>query len=631
VIAASLFLTVFAPSASASTFTVDSTTDAGDADPSNGVCATDDGACTLRAAVQQANALAGPDEVDIPAGTYRLTIAGTGEDAAATGDLDVTESLTVIGASARTVTLSGKPSGDLNAQATDRVFDVQAGGSLTMSKVTVDGGAAQVGGNIRAAGPVSLTDVTNVNGSATDGGGIWGTALLQLDRSTISGNRAGRGAGVASSGGLTAVNTTFYGNGASSEGGGLAVLGGSADIVNVTFAGNWVTGSSSPAGGQIYNNGTTQIRNSILERTAPSGPNCGGDAVTSGGHNVDDDGSCALSAAGDRGNNSFELTFYKPVNAGGETDSIPPFAWPLGLLSGLDFSSGFRGPGAAVDIGAENCPAGDQRGLSRPQGASCDAGAYEAAFADLVMSLGGGPAQLAPGEQLMLPLTVRNDGPAAVVPVVVGVSSVAYSLARDGSPCVQSYPCMGTLAPGQSVTLDLRATAPASGPLSLDLAAIADELGPVEQATLDPNPSNSRATLSIPVVQPPTPPMVSPPLLKRGACANAKTGTRRGDTLTGSLAGDLIRGLAGNDRLRGLAGDDCVDGGPGSDTLDGGPGADRLTGGRGRDTLKGGTGNDTLNAADHQKDTVDCGMGRDRATVDRIDRVKHCEKVGRKR
>jgi CSLREA domain-containing protein len=120
VIAASLFLTVFVPSASASTFTVDSTTDAVDANPGDAVCATAGGACTLRAAVQEANGLPGPDEVDIPAGTYRLAIDGAGEDAATTGDLDVTEQLTVIGASARTVTLSARPTDDVNAQATDR-------------------------------------------------------------------------------------------------------------------------------------------------------------------------------------------------------------------------------------------------------------------------------------------------------------------------------------------------------------------------------------------------------------------------------------------------------------------------------------------------------------------------------
>jgi hypothetical protein len=47
--------------------------------------------------------------------------------------------------------------------------------------------------------------------------------------------------------------------------------------------------------------------------------------------------------------------------------------------------------------------------------------------------------------------------------------------------------------------------------------------------------------------------------------------------------------------------------------------------------LKGGPGNDVLLAADGKRDLVDCGKGRDRATVDRIDRVRGCESVTRKR
>ena len=44
----------------------------------------------------------------------------------------------------------------------------------------------------------------------------------------------------------------------------------------------------------------------------------------------------------------------------------------------------------------------------------------------------------------------------------------------------------------------------------------------------------------------------------------------------------------------------------------------------------GGTGNDTINALNGKRETVDCGPGRkDRATVDKRDRVKSCERVKR--
>jgi Ca2+-binding RTX toxin-like protein len=98
-------------------------------------------------------------------------------------------------------------------------------------------------------------------------------------------------------------------------------------------------------------------------------------------------------------------------------------------------------------------------------------------------------------------------------------------------------------------------------------------------------------------------------------------GTRRADRLVGTNGPDELRGLGGNDQLSGLGGDD---------RLSGGAGDDRLAGGRGTDTLLGGAGNDVLSARDGHRDTVDCGTGRrDRATVDRHDRVRGCERVSR--
>ena len=64
-------LGMFSNSLKAATFTVDSTTDAVDASPGNGVCATSGAVCTLRAAIQENNALAGAD-------TVAFNIAGAG-------------------------------------------------------------------------------------------------------------------------------------------------------------------------------------------------------------------------------------------------------------------------------------------------------------------------------------------------------------------------------------------------------------------------------------------------------------------------------------------------------------------------------------------------------------------------
>jgi hypothetical protein len=102
------------------------------------------------------------------------------------------------------------------------------------------------------------------------------------------------------------------------------------------------------------------------------------------------------------------------------------------------------------------------------------------------------------------------------------------------------------------------------------------------------------------------------------------------DKLSGDDGNDTLYGGPGNDSLKGGKGNDKLFGGRGNDTLDGGPGNDTLNGGKGRNKYNGGTGNDTVNAKNGTKETVDCGAGkRDKATVDKKDVVKHCERVKR--
>ncbi|MGH9260064.1 MAG: CSLREA domain-containing protein, partial [Acidimicrobiales bacterium] len=79
--------------AAPTTLVVNSTVDAADTNPGDGVCATGAGTCTLRAAIQEANAVDDPNNIEVPAGTYVLALFGAGEDAAASGDLDITTPL----------------------------------------------------------------------------------------------------------------------------------------------------------------------------------------------------------------------------------------------------------------------------------------------------------------------------------------------------------------------------------------------------------------------------------------------------------------------------------------------------------------------------------------------------------
>jgi Ca2+-binding RTX toxin-like protein len=109
------------------------------------------------------------------------------------------------------------------------------------------------------------------------------------------------------------------------------------------------------------------------------------------------------------------------------------------------------------------------------------------------------------------------------------------------------------------------------------------------------------------------------------------SGSDGADTLYGAGGKDKLRGGGGNDWLFGGGGNDSLSGEDGKDALDGGKGNDKLTGGRDVNSYKGGSGDDAISARNKKKDTIDCGAGKkDKATVDKIDKVKGCEKVSRK-
>ena len=78
-------------------YNVDSFVDAVDALPGDGRCETIADECTLRAAVQEANAQPFASTIVLSPGTYALTIEGF-EDFAAAGDLDIRQHMMIKGA-----------------------------------------------------------------------------------------------------------------------------------------------------------------------------------------------------------------------------------------------------------------------------------------------------------------------------------------------------------------------------------------------------------------------------------------------------------------------------------------------------------------------------------------------------
>ena len=103
----------------------------------------------------------------------------------------------------------------------------------------------------------------------------------------------------------------------------------------------------------------------------------------------------------------------------------------------------------------------------------------------------------------------------------------------------------------------------------------------------------------------------------------------KGRTIVGTAKSDYKAGGGNDDTISGLGGNDALTGGAGDDVIKGGTGNDIITGGSGADKLYGGDGSDTIYAGDGERDTIDCGAGKDRVVADSFDKTVNCEVVDR--
>ena len=213
------------------------------ADTNDGTCDASD--CSLREAVVQSNSCPGTQVIQIPAGTYVLTRSGVGEDAAATGDLDITDSVTING--------TGNPVIDGNH--TDRVFEIMAGETAAIDGVTVQNGYAQSGAGIRNHGILNLTNSivqNNVASMAAIGTGFIprGAGLADLAH---GGGGFANGGGILSEGDNTlTMNTVQVIGNSADQGGGIMVL------ANGTTAPTFSFDSPTLYGATVANNSATQ-------------------------------------------------------------------------------------------------------------------------------------------------------------------------------------------------------------------------------------------------------------------------------------------------------------------------------------------------------------------------------------
>jgi CSLREA domain-containing protein len=318
VMAATLGATVVAaPARAVVTFNVNSFDDRRDTNLTDNVCRTSAGDCSLRAAIQQANATAGADTIRLPEGTYRLGFAGGVQQSAETvdpadksRDLDITDSVTIATNGSYTVIDGGRFSNIFEVHNPSTVVNMRnltitnggegggddegggglgwggglriRDGSVYLYQVTVrDNFTTQQGGGIGNAGSLTLVESTVDNnrsasligggGVRSVGGGIYNFTggSIKIDRSTISNNFSLRGGGIGNaSGRVTITNSTISDNIARNSGGGIVNYGaaGTFNIGFSTIVGNQanvsgvdeekVGGGIANFGGQIFMGGT---------------------------------------------------------------------------------------------------------------------------------------------------------------------------------------------------------------------------------------------------------------------------------------------------------------------------------------------------------------------------------------
>lgn len=355
-----------------------------------------DGDCSLREAVMAVNAQApvdacpgapGSRNVFVDPGTYVLTIPGAGEDAGATGDLDILNPISIDPTGTGLITIDG---GGL-----DRIFDIHPtavfGTGLTgVTLQNGDAGAAD-GGAIR------ISDVVcdGSPGSRRD---------IDLSGAVLDGNRAARGGGlhIGACNSVTILFSSIVRNFADEAGGGVSIVGNTVvDFETSTISTNeagdmgggawadiapddagWslsfstVAHNRAPNVGGIWSRTLTWAGSSIL--AANEGGNCGGPGGVS--QATSDDESCGGPAEGEMGLGPLTTIGFMPVH-------VLTAGSPAIEAAGEPIHAGWCGSYGPYDQASTLRPLdGDGDGL-----ALCDAGAIEAAAVDPGPSPGGLP------------------------------------------------------------------------------------------------------------------------------------------------------------------------------------------------------------------------------------------------
>ena len=245
-----------------------------------GACQNGNPGCSLRGAIQTANAHPGADgiSIDIPTSdpgyngifwTIRLTAALP----------DLTEGVDISGPGASKLTVRRDTGGNY------RIFNVTTTGLVTLSGMTIRdgnlGGIGASGGGIASSNASAILQITNcalLNNAAPFGGGIYNAGTLTLTNCTLSGNSTNLsdGGGTYNTGSMTVTACAFNNNTAQGYGGGIYSSGGNIGVTNCALSGNssHPTSGSNPdarGGGLFINSGTGTINKCAVTGNSATG------------------------------------------------------------------------------------------------------------------------------------------------------------------------------------------------------------------------------------------------------------------------------------------------------------------------------------------------------------------------
>jgi uncharacterized repeat protein (TIGR01451 family) len=500
------------------------------------VTSTDDsGAGTLRDALANA---ADSDTIDATGVSGAITLT--------TGQLSVTNSVTILGPGANILAVNGN-----YPNTTNRVFYISPSLTVTIAGLSVTNGLADSGGGImndHSALTVSNCVISR-NGAEWSGGGIYNNGVVTfyndgndilssswvtIVNSTISLNGAAYGGGLDNQGlgiggGAEAriLNSTFSGNSAESGGGirnnrsgsGLALL----TVLNSTFSDNHSIRSDVLDSYYGYNVGdgilmwqdgngtaTLDIGGTIMNR---SGIVTLGGTITSLGYNLtSDDGQTAIYGPFVFGGTGF-------LTSTGDQTNTNPMLGPLQLNGGQTPTHALLCGSPAIDAGTNFTGAAtDQRGggFSRPfqfgnatpaGGDGTDIGAYEVQMpaADLALSMGATKTSAKGQTMLTYTITVTNSGPGTASNVVVSdpvPSGTLFSSASANKGSLTTPAIGGTGMVTWSVGNLLNGT---SGAGQINVTVIVKGKTPITNtATVtsdacEVNTANNTATVSVPI------------------------------------------------------------------------------------------------------------------------------------